>query len=60
LRRAGTAAAIGLSILVLALAAYLDIAQRDPTALLFGILVVVLLWVVVTATKPGARLPPRP
>ena len=58
LTRVGSAALVGFSILVLALAAYIDIVQRDPMALVFGILIVVLLWVIVRVGMPRVRWPP--
>lgn len=53
--RAASAAFVGLSALILAFAAYIAITTHDVMALLLGIFIVILLWVIVAVFRPGVN-----
>ena len=55
--RARAATFVGLATVILALTAYIVIVEKDLTALVFGGLIVLLLYVTLTATFPRVSWP---
>ena len=56
--RTGIVVFLGFAALILALSAYIVVVQRDLTALLFGVLIVLLLYVMLAVFLPRVSRPP--
>lgn len=56
--RAGTAWFLMIAVAILAFSAYIDIVERDPTALLVGIVIVLLLFITLAVLLPHVTSPP--